>query len=228
MKRNLTCTDSVNFIIGQGGSLDFNDFSLITGMGATTKADGTAAPQVTISDSNSNITFQARALGGQLRYDKKINDNGEIYGEYSETGSKEKAIDYIDMRLAYSFDVPKNIDPDSLTWSWSVMYRDSDNNTSTSTVTGKYYSKTEGTYSDTYKSNVVLTNVSLEDYYSLEVCTWLTVSYKINGKAYTFVQAQLCPLMRTPTELITSYTESEFDTSSNAWKYISAVQDYFL
>ena len=217
MDQDLTINSTVDFNIGEGGSLDFKGYKMLTGMGATTEVDGEESPQLTIYNSSNNLVFQARALGGQLRYDNKLNDEDELYGTYSETGSKEKASDYADLRLSYSFDVPENIDNNSLNWSWKVQYGDND----PVTLKGVKYTWAENGDAYTFNSNVVLTNIPATT--DVDLQTWLTVTYKINGNSYTFVQADTYPLERTLHSIINSYTDTQVD--ERAWKYVSNLQD---
>ena len=208
---------NVEFDISQG-SISCGNYSIITGMGATAKIGASAAAQTAFL-AGDDIIFKAEAKGGQLRYDKKVK-NGVICGSFDkgEVTNKANGYDYADIRLQYEITLPQGVSlgDDSTDWSWNVKFNGKEKN-----VTGVNYTLKDAA-TNTYITNVVLTDVQVSAYseYNFEAC--LSVSFEYNGHTYNFTQSSAAPLGRVIKDIANSYSDSELDADGRV--YVEALK----
>lgn len=180
---------------------------IITGLSATASRTAQKAPQTIITDESGKTIFEAVAKGGQIRLDKKITggivSNSEVDTNATKA-DKAAAINYVDMRLQFEFQLPDGVSPsDSTTkWSWSVSYQEG-NVTKTGKVNGVNYLPVTGT-ENRYTSNVVFTNVPMSLVESNFQAT-LTISYVKENVTYTITQSAEAPLAREIKDLVDYY-----------------------
>ena len=199
---------------------NINSIQFVSGFGATGGVGATRAPQMKIEDNGGNTVFQATAVGAQLRIDKKMRGT-EILGTYENTGDKASAIDFVDLRLQFQLTIPDGVSIADTSWSWKLQYGGKEK-----TVDGVKYLQVSGK-ENTYTTNVVVTNIPLNDYSEEAFRACLSVHYTKDGVEYSFTQFESTPLSRTIEALVNGYkTPSVYNQLNNATKaYIDALFD---
>ena len=187
------------------------EVKIITGLSATQQVGGAAAPQTVVTDENDNVIFEAVAKGGQFRIDKKVDGNG-YNGKYqSGTNSKADAIDYVDLRLQFVITLPEGVSPayNTTVWSWTLKYGAVEK-----TVNGVNYLPVSGK-ANTYTSNVVVTNIPVESFNSMDFSATLNITFELNGVTYTISQSAETPLTRDISEMVNGYIAGTDSTAKD-------------
>jgi len=191
-----------------------------TGMGASAVVGGGKSGSAAITDAEGKVFFKAEAMGGQFRYDKKIK-NGAIVGTYAKTGSKASAIDYVDIRLQYKMTLPEGVKLKDCTWSWELIYLEKSH-----PVTGSNF-QSAGDGTNSYLSNVVLTNIPAASYADMEISALLTVSFTLDGVSYTMSQSVSSPLTRSIGSMNEYYKNTMYSSLSDEAKvYVNELSKY--
>lgn len=200
---------------------------IITGLSATQFIGSDAAPQTIITDELGRTVFEAVARGGQLRYDKKL-DGTDVIGTYEQTHNKSTAIDYADVRLQFKFKLPEGVsvsDPNT-SWNWTVTYTRANNEEVSKTVDGVNYLPVAGE-TNTFTSNVVITNVPVTANKGVNFKATLNITYVLDGVTYTISQSSEVPLARTIADMVNFYTVAGYyDLSDEARAYIDGLDHY--
>jgi hypothetical protein len=181
---------------------------IITGLSATPSAGSEdVAPQTKIVNDEGATIFEAKAFGGQFRYDKKM-DGTTPHGNYPDV-EKPEAIDYLDLRLAYQFTLPEGVDIKDVTWGWNLVYGDGQNDhlykKGTNYLERSYDSEKRADGTKTYTSNLVVTNLKIDSKKLSNFKATMTITYPYNGKVYTITQSDVTPLARTITNMVNYY-----------------------
>jgi len=169
----------------------FTKVTVRSQMGATQAAGNTNDGTVSLIDGDGEVLFEAAALGGQFRYDKKVS-GGAIIGSwetsgFAKTDEKAKAIDYVDLRLQYQIRLPEgsSLKDKDVKWGWTVKFGEKELD-----VPGANFmtSEEENECNDTFTSNVVITNIPLLDYAELEFSSAMYVEFVQDGVTYRIEQ----------------------------------------
>lgn len=225
--KNTTTSISHSALNTYAYNKDVDTVKIITGLSATQYIGSDAAPQTIITDDQGKTIFEAVARGGQLRYDKKL-DGTDVIGTYEQTHNKSTAIDYADVRLQFKFKLPEgvSVSDSNTSWNWTVTYTRANNEEVSKTVNGVNYLPVAGE-TNTFTSNVVITNVPVTANQGVNFKATLNITYVLDGVTYTISQSSEVPLARTIADMVNYYKGAAwYDLSDEAKAYIDGLNNY--
>lgn len=191
-------------------------------MGAKTP-DGNMTPQIIIVDDDGNTVAKVVALGCQFRFENKV-DGTTVHGLYSDIKNKTAAYDYLDFRHRYKITLPDGVSvTDSTTkWFWSLHYIKNETDVN-KTINGVNYKAAPGE-SNTYTSNVAVTDIPVLANMNTNFDTKINVTYEYNGVVYNFIQSEETFLTRNIGYVYNQLMTNEYSTMNETAKaYMDAL-----